>query len=405
MRLTVRMTTTTNRRAADEVDTTVEVGPIAHGGHCVARLDGRVVFVRHALPGERVRVRVTDTSHEKFWRADAIEVLAASPDRVESRCTVSGPGRCGGCDFQHVSLAGQRRLKAAVLAEQLDRLAGIAWDGVVEAVESPGTEDGLGWRTRMRYQVDDSGRAGLRRHRSHEIEPLPEGGCPIAHPAAPSVTDQAWPPGAEMLAVSAGSGGALLVDGVVEQGNREVTEHAAGRDWRLAADGFWQVHPGAADTLVEAVLAGLEPGPGERAFDLYCGVGLFAGALIDAGAQTWGVEWSREAIAYARRNVPEARFTAGKVERVIRTMPKRTDLVVLDPPRTGAGKDVVDAIVARRPRAIAYVACDPAALARDLARAARGGYRPVGIRAFDLFPMTHHLETVAVLTKVRSDQR
>lgn len=364
----------------------VEVGPIAHGGHCVARLDGRVVFVRHALPGERVRIRVTDTGHEKFWRGDAVEIVEASPDRVPPRCSASGPGRCGGCDFQHVSLPAQRRLKAAVLGEQLERLAGIAWDGDVEPVSAAGTEDGLGWRTRMRYQVDDRGRAGLRRHRSHEIEPLPDGGCPIAHPTTPSVVGRVWEPGTEIHAVAG-----------VELGESEVTEHAAGREWRLAADGFWQVHPGAADTLVQAVLAGLEPRPGERAFDLYCGVGLFAGALIDSGVRTWGVEWSREAIAYARRNVPEARFTAGKVERVIRTMPKRTDLVVLDPPRTGAGKEVIDAVVARNPRAIAYVACDPAALARDLARAARASYRPISIKAFDLFPMTHHLEAVAVL--------
>lgn len=366
----------------------VEVGPIAHGGHCVARLDGRVIFVRHALPGERVRVRITDTSHDTFWRGDAVEVLQASPDRVPSRCAAAGPGRCGGCDFQHVSLHGQRRLKAQVLAEQLDRLAGIPWDGIVEAVESPGTEDGLHWRTRMRYQVDDHGRAGLRRHRSHEIEPLPVGGCPIAHPATAAVVDRRWEPGAEILTVAG-----------AELDQPEVVERAAGRDWQLAYDGFWQVHPGAADTLVSAVLDGLRPEPGERAFDLYCGVGLFTGALVDAGVRAWGVEWSREAIAYARRNVPEARFTVGKVERAIRTLPKRTDLVVLDPPRTGAGKDVVDAVVARQPRAIAYVACDPAALARDLARAARGGYRPTSIRAFDLFPMTQHLEAVAMLRR------
>lgn len=363
----------------------VDVGPVAHGGHCVARLDGRVVFVRHALPGERVRIQLTDTSHDKFWRADAYEVLEASPDRVPSRCPAAGPGRCGGCDFQHVSLAGQRLLKAQVLAEQLDRLAGIAWDGEVEAVSTPGTEDGLHWRTRMRYQVDDLGHTGLRRHRSHEIQPLPPGGCRLAHPDALTSTDS--------------SEGGEVVDG------GEVVERAAGRTWRLAADGFWQVHPGAADTLVDAVLDALAPRPGERAFDLYCGVGLFAGALVDAGVRAWGVEWSRDAIGYARRNVPEARFTAGKVERVMRTLPQRTDLVVLDPPRTGAGKHVVDAVVSRRPRAIAYVACDPAALARDLARAARGCYLPSSIRAFDLFPMTHHLECVALLTKAGSDLR
>lgn len=388
-----------------EAGAVVEVGPIAHGGHCVARLDGRVVFVRHTLPGERVRIRITDSSHEKFWRADAVEVVDASADRVDPRCSVSGPGRCGGCDFQHVSLGGQRRLKAQVLAEQLERLAGITWDGEVESVSTPGTEDGLHWRTRMRYQIDDAGRAGLRRHRSHEIEPLPSGGCPIAHPAAPSVVDRDWPPGVELLAVAASSSGALLVDGEVEQGSAEIVEQAADRSWRVAADGFWQVHPGAAEVLVQAVLEGLAPSAGERAFDLYCGVGLFTGALVDAGVRAWGVEWSRSAIEYARRNVPQARFTAGKVERVIRTMPKRTDLVVLDPPRTGAGKEVIDAVVARRPRAVAYVACDPAALARDLARAARSGYRPAIIRAFDLFPMTHHLECVALLTKSSSDQR
>jgi tRNA/tmRNA/rRNA uracil-C5-methylase (TrmA/RlmC/RlmD family) len=367
-------------------DPVVDVGPVAHGGHCVARLAGRVVFVRHALPGERVRIRFTDTGHDAYWRADAYEVLEPSPDRVPRRCPASGPGLCGGCDFQHVSLAGQRRLKAQVLAEQLQRLAGIEWRGEIEAVESPGTEDGLGWRTRMRYQVDAHGRAGLRRHRSHEIQPLPPDGCPIASPATPSVVDRTWPPDTEILAVA----GVDLAAG-------EVTEHAAGRDWRLAVDGFWQVHPGAADTLVDAVLDGLRPQAGERAFDLYCGVGLFTGALVDAGVRAWGVEGSKGAVAYAHRNVPGARFTAGRVERVIRNLPRRTDLVVLDPPRTGAGKDVVDAVLAREPRAIAYVACDPAALARDLRRAGTRGYRPRSIRGFDLFPMTHHLEAVAIL--------
>jgi tRNA/tmRNA/rRNA uracil-C5-methylase (TrmA/RlmC/RlmD family) len=378
------------------MDAVVDVGPIAHGGHCVARLDGRVVFVRHGLPGERVRIRVTDTSHEKFWRADASEILEPSPDRVAPRCPVSGPGRCGGCDFQHVSLDGQRRLKADVLAEQLERLAGIVWDGEVEALGTPDTEDGLGWRTRMRYQVDTEGRPGLRKYRSHEIEPLPATGCPIADPRTPTVVDRVWAPETELVAV-AGDPTTLLVDGKVEQGSAEISEHAGGRHWQLAADGFWQVHPGAADTLIGTVLDGFQARPGERAFDLYCGVGLFTGALVDAGVRTWGVEWSREAIAHARRNVPEARFTAGKVERVVAMLPKRTDLVVLDPPRTGAGRDVMDAVTARRPRAIAYVACDPAALARDLRRAETRGYRPTSIRAFDLFPMTHHLEAVAIL--------
>ena len=363
------------------------VARVPAGDHSV------VVFVRHALPGELVVVEITGTA-KRFLRGDAVEVLEPAAERVTAPCPLAHPDGCGGCDFQHVSLPGQRELKAAVVAEQLQRLAGL--DLAVTVEEVPGHPDGLHWRTRMRYQVDAEGRAGLRRHRSHEIEAVPAGGCPIAHPGAPTVTEQTWAPDTELLAVAADPP-TLLVDGRTEEGSSEITEHAIGRDWRLAADGFWQGHPGAAATLVEAVIDGLRPRAGERAFDLYCGVGLFAGALVDAGVRAWGVEWSRPAIAHARRNVPGAKFTAGKVERVLRTLPKRTDLVVLDPPRTGAGKDVVDAIIARRPRAIAYVACDPAALARDLRRATSGGYRVSGIRAFDLFPMTHHLEAVAIL--------
>jgi tRNA/tmRNA/rRNA uracil-C5-methylase (TrmA/RlmC/RlmD family) len=389
----------------------VEVGPVAHGGHCVARLPlegepdgagrGRVLFVRHTLPGERVMVRVTDDSHAKFWRADAVEVLEPSPDRVVPPCPVARPGLCGGCDFQHVDLPAQRRLKTAVVAEQLQRLAGIDWDGEVVGVDTPETADGLHWRTRMRYHVDDDGRAALRAHRSHDLVPLPDGGCPIASRRTPDVTGTTWSAGAELVAVAAADGPALLVDGRVRSGGTEVTEEAAGRRWEVATDGFWQVHPSAADTLVAAVLDGLQPRAGERAFDLYCGVGLFAGALATAGCQVWGLETGHGAILAARRNLEEfgdrVRLRADRVERGLAKLPARVDLVVLDPPRSGAGKQVIAALLARRPRAVAYVACDPAALSRDLATADRHGYRPTSIRGFDLFPMTQHVECVAVL--------
>jgi tRNA/tmRNA/rRNA uracil-C5-methylase (TrmA/RlmC/RlmD family) len=379
----------------------VEVGPVAHGGHCVARHEGRVLFVRHTLPGEQVMVRVTDASHARFWRADAVEVLVPSPDRVPVRCPIAGPGLCGGCDFQHVDLAGQRRLKTAVVAEQLQRLAGISWDGEVVGVDTPDTADGLHWRTRMRYQVDDEGRAGLRAARSHEVVPLPEQGCPIAHRRTPSVVADRWPVGSELIAVASADSTALLLDGRLQQGDAELSEQAAGRSWEVAASGFWQVHPAAADTLVAAVLEGLAPQPGEQAFDLYCGVGLFAGALAETGCRVWGLESSHSAILTARRNLEDlgdrVRLRADRVERGLGRLPKRADLVVLDPPRSGAGKEVMAAVLSRHPRAVAYVACDPAALARDLGTAARHGYSPVSIRGFDLFPMTQHIECVAIL--------
>ncbi|GAA3550171.1 class I SAM-dependent RNA methyltransferase [Microlunatus spumicola] len=393
----------------------VEVGPVAHGGHCVARLDvgdggpGRVVFVRHALPGERVLLTLTDTSHARFWRADATEVLEASPERVEPRCPVAGPGLCGGCDWQHASLPEQRRLKTAVVAEQLQRLAGLAWTGEVEAVPVPGAkaDDGLDWRTRMRYHADEDGRAALRVHRSSDLVPVPDEGCPIASPLTPPVVDRAWPVGAELVAGGSTTGSALLVEQRVVSTSGDATaagglhETVRGRTYAIPPGGFWQVHPAAATVLVDAVLEGLAPQPGERAFDLYCGVGLFAGALVDAGAQVWGLESGRAAVAAARTNLADAggraRFTAELVERGLARLPKATDLVVLDPPRSGAGARVMRDIVSRRPRAIVYVACDPAALARDLATAEKHGYSATNVRAFDLFPMTQHVECVALL--------
>ncbi len=378
-----------------EVVGPVEVGPVAHGGHCVARLDGRVVFVRHALPGETVRIRLTDLSHDAYWRADAVEVLQPAPGRTTPHCPVAGPGLCGGCDWQHATAPAQRDLKAAVIREQLGHLAGLEVD--VEVEELPGGM--FGWRTRMGYVARD-GRATMRRHRSKDLVPMPADGCPLAidlQPNPHSLAADLGPDEHDLRVVTTSQGRtSVLVDGTVTSGDGVLTEQAVGRDWQVDADGFWQVHPHAAPTLVETVLEGLDPQPGERAFDLYCGVGLFAGALVDAGVQAWGVEADKRAVELAGSNVPQARFTAGRVDRVLRRMPRSTDLVVLDPPRAGAGKDVVDAVAARNPRAIAYVACDPAALGRDLARLRKQGYELASLRAFDLFPNTHHIECVAI---------
>ncbi|MHB1009201.1 MAG: class I SAM-dependent RNA methyltransferase [Propionibacteriaceae bacterium] len=371
----------------------VTVGPPAHGGHCVARVDGKVVFVRHALPGEVVEVEVTEDTHERYARGDAVRVLEAAPGRVEPACPVARPGGCGGCDLQHADLPTQRELKRQVVAEQLRRLGGYEWAGAVEAVPP---ESGLGWRTRMRYQVTPEGELGLRAHRSHRVVRLPDQGCLIAHPDQP-VPAGDFVPGTEVVVAGRGEQAAVIVDGQLVHGASTLLERAAGRTWRVSADGFWQVHAAAADTLARAVMEGLDPRPGETAWDLYCGVGLFAGPLVEAGVSVRGVELSRRAVREASRNVPEARFEAGKVEQVVRRWPDRADLVVCDPPRTGLGRAVVDQVVRRRPRRVAYVACDPASLGRDVGTFAASGYRVGSLRAFDIFPMTHHVECVAIL--------
>ncbi len=367
----------------------VLVGAVAHGGHCVARLDGRVIFVRHALPGETVTVRLTDVSKASMWRGDAIEVVAAASGRVVPRCPVAVPGGCGGCDWQFADLSTQRELKRSVVAEQLDRIAGVDWRGHIEAPRG----DGYGWRTRMRYVVGQAG-LGMRAHRSHAIVPLPIEGCAISASPPPSLSAAV---GTEVIVAGSDDDIAVLAGDEIGAGRVVGTEYASGRPYRVAADGFWQVHPDAADILVEAVLAGLEPRPGERALDLYCGVGLFAGALADEGAIVHGVESSAQAVDLARHNVPEATFSAGRVDHWFRRPRRPVDVVVLDPPRTGAGRAVVEGVAATTPRAVAYVACDPAALARDLVTFAAQGYDPTSIRAVDLFPMTHHIECVAVL--------
>lgn len=368
----------------------LDVGAVAHGGHCVARHDGRVVFLRHSLPGEVVRARVTAVN-ARFARADAIEVLQASPHRRTPPCPIAE--RCGGCDFQHVDPAFQRELKRRVVAELLDHLGGVAFTGQVEAVDP----DDLGWRTRMRYRVAGDGRLGLLAHRSNEVVPLPTQGCRIAHPAingaVAEVPEGSGSPHGVLRAAVSSTGEVVVADGA----NRLLTETVAGRTYRVGVEGFWQSHVRAPTVLLDAVLAGLQPRPGEVAFDLFCGVGLFSGGLAEASCRVWGIEGDARAASLARRNVPSARFVVGDVLTRLGRLPSRADLVVLDPPRTGAGEALVTAVASLGARAIAYVACDPAALGRDLRIAQRLGLTVASIRAFDLFPMTHHVECLALL--------
>jgi tRNA/tmRNA/rRNA uracil-C5-methylase (TrmA/RlmC/RlmD family) len=405
----------------------LRVGPIAAGGGCVARgPDGRVVFVRHSLPGERVRARVTSET-TSFLRADAVEVLDPSPDRVAPVCPHAGPGRCGGCDFQHVAPAAQRLLKADLVAEQLARVAGV--DLRVEVEEVEGAPGGLGWRTRVAFAVDRDGRVGLRRHRSHDIEPVTS--CPIATDGVNAVGAGSvrWTGARQIEVLASPDGGDPVV--LFETGRQRLDglpDIAAGLVWKgrtlrapdhvvftvgedrfaVRAGVFWQVHPAAAALLTAAVLEGLEPRTGDRVVDLYAGAGLFTVALArrvgSSGAVT-AVERSGPAVADLRANtaglaqveVVRADVSAGLVARRL----GRPDLVVLDPARAGAGTAVMDALCGLdpAPRRVAYVSCEPAPFARDLKGALAAGWSLSTLRAFDLFPMTEHVELVAVLVR------
>ncbi len=399
------------------------VGPVAHGGHCVARLDGRVVFVRHALPGERVRARLTETGDGKsFWRADAVEVLDASADRVPSAWPAAGPAGVGGGELAHVALAAQRAWKQAVLEEQLRRLAHD--ERVVPVAAAPGDDErgGLAWRTRIDLVADASGRAGMYRHRSHEVLPLDD--MPLASEAlaALDLFGRRWPAGARIEAVvpAGADDGVVLVDGEpwdLSRGRPDprpnarttVHEHVAtpaGRwTYRVAAGGFWQVHREAPAVLVDAVLRATGDLAGARVLDLYSGAGLFTLPLADAVGEegaVLAVEGDDRAVRDSRRLVhdrPQVTLRGGDVGRVLASGIGGADVVVLDPPRTGAGRRVVEAVAGTGPQRVVYVACDPAALARDVALFAGAGYGLDAVTGHDLFPMTHHVEAVAVLSR------
>jgi tRNA/tmRNA/rRNA uracil-C5-methylase (TrmA/RlmC/RlmD family) len=391
----------------------LEVGPVAHGGHCVARHEGQVVFVRHTLPGEEITAQITSVG-AKFLRADAVEIHQPSADRVEPPCPFSGPGRCGGCDFQHVSLEAQRRLKSQVLAEQMRRLAGREDVIDVELVANPRrlADDGLGWRTRVTFTGAADNRLGLRKHRSHEVLPVTH--CPIAVDEinAMEIFQQPWGSDVAIQVVSTSTGDeAVLVEEEKRThllvGDPILSEHVGDQRYLVRADGFWQVHPGAPTTLTAAVLAGIDPQPGQHVIDLYAGSGLFSAPLgerVGAGGRIDAVEGERRAVSAARRTLARmewVRIHEGDVLQVLRMMRWRhCDAVVLDPPRTGAGEQVIKEVARIQPAKIVYVACDPAAFARDVAYLATAGYRLESARAFDLFPMTHHLETVGLFLRV-----
>lgn len=414
---------------APGLEVEVDVGPVAHGGHCVARYDGRVIFVRLALPGERVIVKITEARRGSFCRGEAVWVLRADPRRVEAPCGHFRPDGCGGCDFQHAQADLQRELKGFVVAEQLQRLAGVERAVTVEPL--PG--DGFGWRTRVRWALDAGGRIGPRRVRSHRVEAVNAAGpCLIAAPGLtelagsidiPTGVRRAVRPAAtaqpdgrtprarrsrstagglpEVTLTAAGDGTLTAVWAGADA--PVVTEHAAGRDFSVAADGFWQVHAAAAQTLSQAVadaLEGIELAGG-TGWDLYGGVGLFAEILcraVGTAGSVIMVETDPAACELAVTNLtrhPQAAVRQGRVDEVIGEIDSSVDAVVLDPPRSGAGPSMCAAIAARAPAVIVYVACDPAALGRDTAALAGSGYRLDTLRAFDAFPQTHHVECVA----------
>lgn len=435
-------------------------GPAA-GGTSIARHDGRVVFVSGALPGERVRAELTGPATGRLLRAEVAEVLAASPYRVaDRRALFATPSpdspeavpHFGGMEYAHVDLARSRELKAQIVRDQLARIGRLDREVVVEP--APGETDGLDWRTRVQLAIDGRGRAGMLAARSHDVVALHT--APLACPeiAEIDLTSFALPGATRLELAWAGDHGAAIVRGDAEAGSVDALAGRLGAAWsilveepapgtarnrtgrrggrsrgarrggsrpvarelrvvsgssdlvqtvhgqrfRVAADGFWQVHHAAAGLLSSAVAAAVPDGT-RTITDLYCGVGLLGiTAAREHGTRLFGIEGTAAAIDAARANADgiDASFAVGRVDR---TPIPDAEVIVLDPPRAGAGAEVVDALLASSAHTLISVSCDAGTLSRDLSRLVAGGFRVESLRGIDLFPLTAHLETVTVLRR------
>ena len=416
----------------------------AHGGHTVARHEGRVVFVRHALPGERVRVRLTEQEPgASFWRGDTVEVLDASPHRVRHpwpeadalAAARHGAAPVGGAELGHIELGEQRRLKAQIFAEQLSRIARLDREVTVEAApeEAP---DGLRWRTRVAFAVTSGGRLAMHVHRSKELVPVTR--MPLAVDAVNDLgLEKVDFSGMERVDVAVGSGGGdplvLLVpaagtpvrrSGAIAgkisgasvavldpetgglhrlKGRTWLQEQVGPHPYRVTGAGFWQIHRKGPGVLTSAALDALNIAEGEHVADLYAGAGLFTvplAAAVGEGGSVLSVEGSAGTSRDARRNLhgqDHVSIVQGRVDKVLSAHDRPLDVVLLDPPRAGAGKKVVGQILDAAPRAVGYVSCDPASFARDLGLFQAGGWTLDTLRVFDLYPNTHHMESFALL--------
>ncbi len=396
---------------------TLNIEKVAHGGIFVARHEGRVIFVSHTLPGEKVRARVFEDKGGSFARAETVEVLEASPHRVKHVWKAAADGAVGGAEFGHIDLSYQLELKADVLEEALSRMAGITMRPVVEQAPGDDLANGLGYRTRVQLHVDELGNVGPYRERTHQVVEVRDLPLAVEDIRELGLHLKNWS-GVKKIEIASSNTGNIQysVDKKVK-GDERLVERAGGRTFRITGGGFWQVHRKAPDILTTAVNEAIANAGFDKTadnLDLYGGVGLFAGTIaakfgVDSVITT--VEAFKTATEDAKLNLadlpnvrailaPTERFLDERVSSHVKNgSPETTATVILDPPRAGAGAKVVGQVLALKPKHIVYVACDPIALARDLKPLTEGGYELASLLAFDLFPHTHHVEAVASLIR------
>ncbi len=420
---------------------TMQLTTIAHGGAALGRHEGRVIFVPYGLPGETVQAEIIEDKG-RYAFARLVEVVEPSPDRVTAPCPYFGPTGCGGCQWQHAGYAAQLCMKTEIVADQLERIGGIA-----DPVVHPTRPDPTAWayRNHAQFHPAPDGGLGFQRADGSQViviasEPEVEGddaahACPILHPLLSDLYDaldlgpEDMLPGLTRLSLRAGAATGdrmlifemsddlppaleidlpvscvlLLSDGVHVNliGDNHITEMVAGHTYRISAPSFFQVNTPQAAHLVQLTLDYLDLRGDETVLDAYCGVGLFTTHLAERTDLVVGIESSPTAVADLLENTAEydnVDVIEGPVEAVLPALELDTPLAaaVLDPPRSGVDRFALDGLVEQRPARLVYVSCDPATLARDAKRLIRAGYHLEEVQPVDMFPQTHHIESVAL---------
>jgi tRNA/tmRNA/rRNA uracil-C5-methylase (TrmA/RlmC/RlmD family) len=376
---------------------TVDIGPIAHGGHFISRHNGQVVFVRHAITDEIAVVKITSIG-SKIAFGDAIEILKPSTDRVIAPCKYSSPELCGGCDFQHISMTAQLKLKKLVIEEQFERIANIK---INPEVLNAGIDSGLHWRTHLDFAISRNNNVGLYAFKTKEVIEIDE--CLIAVDAINQldIFKSKWD-GDERLSVFASSLNEVSIHRSDKKisGPSEINEVVEGKSYNISHGSFWQSHINAPKILIKKLMEFANLELGDRVCDLYGGVGLFTAPILEIIGEVGEIhliENNSRCIKDAKKifeNQKNVIIHHGKVEQKLGRI-KNIDVIIMDPPRTGATKQVINQIIEKKARSIIYISCDPASLARDTKILLNNSYSLDKIIGLDLFPMTHHIECIA----------
>jgi 23S rRNA (uracil1939-C5)-methyltransferase len=394
-----------SRRAPEPEILDLSVEKLVPGGEGLARHEGKVVFVPGALPGERVRARLVE-SRKDYARAEIAALLLPSPDRADPPCPLAG--RCGGCDWQHLSRDAQLRHKISLAADALRRVGGVEWPGLDIEAGKP-----WGYRNRAQLHAAPGGRLGFKARGGAEV--VPAAACPVADPALDALLARGIRPGQEprgggryparYLAWGAGGKGALAPEtgsGGSEPARAEIAAEVLGKVIRFDLRCFFQSNVEMLERLLPWALDGLAGG---TAMDLYCGAGLFGAFLADRFRRVVAVEENPAALEWARRNIPGDGhlFLEGRLEDLAAAglldgAGAAPEAVVVDPPRPGLDPAVRAWLAAARPPRLVYVSCNPVTLARDLKDLLASGYRLDALRLFDFYPQTAHVEAAARLS-------